>query len=138
MDVNKILISNEARVNFLKGLMRIAKSDGVTDEKELVFYNQAAHELGLSLEDIQMLDKTWLSNETIEVNFERNEEKMFFFIQAFQLCWIDGDFTEEERTEIFKIASELSISEEAIKKVSDWVNEGIAWNLRGEELLSYK
>ena len=60
---------------------------------------------------------------------------MFFFIQAIQLSWIDNDYCEAERNEIRKLADELEISAESVEKVEKWVEEGMEWNKKGDELL---
>ena len=70
-----------------------------------------------------------------EIVFETTEEKMFFFIQAIQLSWIDNDYCEAERKEIRKLADELEISAESVKKEEKWVEEGMEWNKKGDELL---
>ena len=37
MDMNKILATKESKLNFLKGLIRLSKSDGITDKSEKDF-----------------------------------------------------------------------------------------------------
>lgn len=135
MDINNILKTESAKKNFLKGLIRVAKSDGENDERELIFYQQAALSMGLSADTVSELEMVWKEDEKIELFFEKSEEKMFFFVQAIQLCWIDTDYSKEERIEIAQIAEELNISENAIKQVEEWVSEGIQWNQRGDSLL---
>lgn len=135
MDINGILKTESAKKNFLKGLIRVAKSDGENDERELAFYQQAALNMGLSDGAVSELEMVWKEDEKIELYFEKSEEKMFFFVQAIQLCWIDNDYSKEEKIEITQIAEELGISENAIKQVEEWVSEGIQWNRRGDALL---
>lgn len=136
MDITKILITRDAKINFLKGLIRLAKADGIRDDNEVIFYHQAVNAMGLDAQDCDKIDLLWKKDSCkIDISFETNKEKMFFFIQAIQLCWIDGSYTEEEREEIYKIASELQISATAIQKVESWVDEGMAWNKRGNSLL---
>lgn len=138
MDTFEILRSNIAKINFLKGLIRIAKSDGVDDKAEIMFFQQAAEAMGLQEEEIEMVTETWHTDEKITVSFESSEEKMFFFIQAIQLCWIDNDYVENEKAEIREVAKELGISIDSIQKVEEWVYEGIVWNRKSEELLKLK
>ena len=47
MDLNAILTSNEAKKNFLLGLVRIAKSDDVVEEREKNYYQLTASAIGL-------------------------------------------------------------------------------------------
>lgn len=135
MDIEKILIAKEAKVNFIKGLIRIAKCDGVQADEEVVFFQKAAQALGLEKEDMIELDQCWEKDEKIVVKFETNVEKMFFFIQAIQLCWVDNEYTNAEKQEIQSIANELGISAVALQTVENWAYEGIQWNRRGDDLL---
>lgn len=136
MDMNQILTTNDAKVNFLKGLIRLAKADGIMDDNEVVFYQQAVNAMGLDAQDCDKINALWEKNSCeIDISFQTNREKMFFFVQAIQLCWIDGSYTQKEKEEIYKIASELQISVTAIEKVEIWVNEGMEWNKRGDSLL---
>lgn len=40
MDVNAVLTTKGGRINFLKGLIRLAKCDGDLPEEELAFYQR--------------------------------------------------------------------------------------------------
>lgn len=136
MEMRKILITRDGKINFLKGLIRLAKADGIKDENEVIFYRQAAQAMELNPQDYSEIDLLWEQDiSEMKIFFNTNQEKMFFFIQAIQLCWIDGSYAEAEKREIYKIASELQISAAAIEKVESWVEEGMAWNRRGDNLL---
>ena len=63
---------------------------------------------------------------------------MFFIVQAVQLCWIDDDYVEVERIEMRTISNELNISLKSLEKVEAWVEEGMKWNKKGDELLKLK
>lgn len=138
MEMNEILLTQEAKINFLKGLIRIGKCDGEQDEKELFFYHQATIAMGIEENEREQIDSAWNDDKKIMVEFKESKEKMFFFIQAIQLCWIDGHYTEREKQEIREIAQELGITEDAILEVETWVKEGIEWNNKGEKLLKLK
>ncbi|MBD5503553.1 MAG: hypothetical protein HDR09_07365 [Lachnospiraceae bacterium] len=136
MDIMEILQTREARINFLKGLIRLAKADGIVDEKEFAFYQQAAISLQLGEEEILTLDKIKSEEHKIALDFETDREKMFFLIQAVQLCWMDNNYSEAEQKELRTICQEIAISEEALKAVEAWAQEGVEWNKRGETLLA--
>lgn len=135
MDMYAILQTEDSRFNFLKGLIRIAKSDGIIDDKEQAFYNQAAHAMGLGRENIHMLEKYKNVDDKINVSFESSKEKMFFLVQVIQLCWIDGEYTDSEKAEIASLAEEIGITRAALEAVENWAYEGIVWNKRGNDLL---
>ena len=136
MDINKNLKEKTDKINFLKGLIRMAKSDGMKDDSEIIFYHQAAQALGLSVDDLVQINDAWNSDELhMPLEFTNSKSKMFFFVQAIQLCWMDNAYLDAEKQEIRLIAKELHISEEAINQVEAWVEEGMAWNNRGIALL---
>lgn len=135
MEITEILQTNEARVNFLKGLIRLAQADGVVDENEFVFYRQVAVVLELGEAEVESLEKLKDGTNEITVNFEADREKMFFLVQAVQLCWVDNNYSDAERKEIQDMCQEMNISGEALEKVEQWVSEGMEWNKRGETLL---
>lgn len=134
MDITKIFTTNDARVNFLKGIIRVAKCDTL-EEEEFSFYHQAAQSLGLEETDIEELNYCWKTNEKINITFETTREKMCFFVQAIQLCWVDNVYTEIERSVMRVLAEELNISLSALEAVETWAYEGIKWNRRGDDLL---
>lgn len=135
MDVNAILTTNGGKLNFLKGLIRLAKCDGVVDNNELLFFQQAASAVGLGEDAKLELNGCWETNAPISVEFDNTQQRNFFFIQAIQLCWIDGSYTDNEKKEIRQIAQETNTGLETIKKIENWVHEGILWNKKGDELL---
>lgn len=135
MNIKEILQTKEARISFLKGLIRLAIADGVVDEREFAFYRQAAIALELGEEDILALEKVKSDGNAITLEFETDREKMFFLIQAVQLCWVDNNYSEAEQNELRSICREIAISEEALKAVEAWAQEGVEWNKRGETLL---
>lgn len=135
MDVNAILTTDGGKLSFLKGLIRLAKCDGVVDNNELLFFQQAASAVGLGEDAKLELNGCWKTNAPISVEFDNTQQRNFFFIQAIQLCWIDGSYTDNEKKEIRQIAQETNTGLETIKKIENWVHEGILWNKKGDELL---
>ena len=135
MDIREILSTKESKINFLKGLIRLAKVDGVVDDREFVFYKQVATVLELDNEEIDALEQVRNGIADLSIDFESDRQKMFFIVQAVQLCWIDNEYCAAEKQEIRKICREIGISEESLKIVEEWAYEGIEWNKRGEKLL---
>lgn len=135
MDIKEILQTKEGRISFLKGLIRLANADGIVDESEFAFYRQAAIALELGEEEILALEKVKSEGQEITLAFETDREKMFFLIQAVQLCWVDNNYSDAEQEELRNICREITITEKALKAVETWVQEGVEWNKRGEALL---
>lgn len=55
MYYEQLFQTNEAKMNFVKGLIRISKADGGISPEEQTFFIDAARGLGISEEDIAML-----------------------------------------------------------------------------------
>lgn len=136
MDIKEILTTTEAKYSFIAGLIRLAKVDGIIDDKEFTFFQQAAYGIGLDSDFVQKLSTLKDSDTKIEINFKTDKEKLFFLIQAVQLCLIDGDYSDVEKKEIRNICTEIRISHQALCEIESWAYEGIAWNKRGEALLN--
>ncbi len=135
MRVEDVLITEKSKLNFLKGIIRLSKCDGIVDEEEKNYIDQVALGFDLSDSSKKELEQCWNMNNSIEIKFETSIEKNFFLIQCIQLSWIDGNYSEEEQREIRKIAVELGVLEDSIVKIEKWVEEGLEWNKRGEKLL---
>lgn len=78
MDMYAILHTKDSKINFLKGLIRIAKCDSVIDDNEQRFYNQAAYTMGLGQEDVQLLEECRNMEGKIDIFFESSKEKCSF------------------------------------------------------------
>lgn len=138
MDIYEILQTTDAKINFLKGLIRIAKCDGKVDETERIYFEQMAKSLGVDEPKLPMLNEFWNENEYLCVQFSSQREKNFFLIQAIQLCWVDGGYSEVEKNEIRKITKELAVSVEVLEAIEEWAYEGILWNRKSENLLNMR
>lgn len=135
MNINEILTTNEAKQAFIAGLIRIAKTDGIIDEREAAFFQQAAYGIGLDDIAVRQIDELRKNSEKIEISFKTNTEKNFFLIQAVQLCLIDGTYSEVEQKELRDICIEIGSSLNTLEEIEKWAYEGIDWNKRGEDLL---
>lgn len=135
MRMEEVLVSKEAKFNFIKGIIRVAKSDGQLDEAEWGYYSKVANSMGFDEQELNELRKCWVSTEKLVITFNSVKEKLFFFTQVIQLCWIDQSYTEEEKREIKLLQEELEIKPESISAIEEWVYEGITWNKKGDLLL---
>ena len=105
----------------MKGLIRVAKADEVIEESEFTFFNELATSMQLDSDNISQLYALWSSNEPIYVSFDKPEEKILFFTQAIQLCWIDDSYNGKEKNQIIELAKELGVSSTAILEIEKWV-----------------
>lgn len=124
------------KMNYLKGLIRLSKSDGRIDPSEKAYFDYAMGSMQLPEEDIQMLNTLWENDEMPVLEFSTRYDAVFFLQEAVQICAIDGNYDENEQQELYKIAEELHVAETDLEKIKNWVMQGIAWRQQGEALVS--
>lgn len=135
INANQILDTAQAKINFMKGIINLAKVEGI-HENEIVLFNQAMAALGLSEETILELDDLIRDEENIvEVEFDSKKQGLFFLKEGIQLCYVDGHYGDKEKELIREKAFKLGISLEHVHKIEEWVLEGIEWSNRGDQLL---
>lgn len=135
MNINEILKTEESRKNFLIGLVFLSKVDGV-DESEKVFFENAAASLSLSEEARVEVNLSWDQDVMPEIKFEDKKASLFFMIQAIQLSNVDNFYSEAEKEYIYNVAKKLKVSNDSVRKIEEWVEEGLKWQAKGNELLS--
>lgn len=131
MELTEIITSKKDKTMLLAGLARVICADGTVTEFEKDFFNKLS--LGLNLQNVEIEE---LRNQTI--SFSKSYTSMYFLTQAVQLCYSDGSYDEIERIELLKICKEINITENALKEVEKWVEEGLEWKNRGMELLELR
>lgn len=136
MDYREVLKTSDAKKNFVKGLIRLAKADGVISQEEQQYFVAAAANIGLSTEEIAEVNDCIVTRDTVQVQFDSDAEKLLLFREGIQLCAIDGHYDENERTEVRLMATELGIPENSILRIEEWVQEGMTWKRRGDDLLT--
>ncbi len=135
MNINEILKSELSKRDFLIGLVYLSKLDGVIDSLEKAFFIDAANSLQLSKEMTDQINACWANDVLPELNFQNKTEKLFFLIQAIQLCNVDSIYSEKEKEYIYQTALNLGISIESVQEIEEWVSEGVKWQSKGNALL---
>ena len=143
MELTAMYVTEEERVSFLKGMVRLARIDGVVEEEERLFFRNLLVAMSISEENTTKLENALDADmESAEVknylgvSFTTKKQAIFFLEEAIQLCYIDGVYHEKEQAEIRLLTKELNVSAETLDKIEKWVQEGIAWQAKGEVLLS--
>lgn len=136
---NELYQTQEDKIMFMHGLIRLAKADGIVDEMEIDFFKQVAYNFGIDPDAVEQL-YVELTTDNVEldykeISFDSKKKSLFFLREAIQLCYIDSEYSEEEQLEIRNIANELDISFDAIDKIEAWVLRGFEWQKEGELLL---
>ncbi|MCK5863138.1 MAG: TerB family tellurite resistance protein [Candidatus Hydrogenedentes bacterium] len=78
--------------------------------------------------DIDLLD-------SLAAQFQRPESRVIVLQELLQLAHLDGFFNKDEKSLIIRVATLMGVPENFLKKIDEWVLQGIEWTLRGEELL---
>ena len=115
--IDGILLNDGAKINFIKGLIRVAKADGVVEDEEYVFYMDMAEAFKLDEKAVEELDEYRKSDKKDPVIFETTKEKIYFIVQAIKQAWSDNNYTQDEKDELTAIAQEMGISCDVLEKI---------------------
>ena len=126
----------EDKVNYLKGLIRMAKADGKVLESEKDYYASVISGMNLSNSEVDFLNDLWESTNEITLSFTNKKEALFFIQSAIQMSMVDEEYDVTEKNEIRKIADELNVESTVVCAIEAWVEEGLAWRKKGEDLIS--
>lgn len=135
MDYREILQTTDAKKNFIKGLVRLAKADSAISAEEAQYFESAARSLGLDNAQMTEVSACIQSDRPIEVQLVSMEEKLLLFREGIQLCAIDEAYEESEKVEVRRMAHELGVTEELIQRIESWVDAGMKWRAKGDSLL---
>lgn len=135
-DLQTLYPTNEERLNFIKGLVRVARSDTKITSEEEIFFINASKSVGLEDSQIQDLKQALVdSSILLPLSFSNKEQSVFLLKEAIQLCFIDGHYAESEKEEIYHIAKDIDVPLSAVVALEEWVQEGMKWTQRGDALL---
>lgn len=130
------ILKNEIdKINYLKGLIRVSKADGVVEESEKMYFQLAATGLNLSEQIKENLQSYWEKEDGKALEFTDKRIALFFLQEAIQICYVDNKYDHLEKNEIKKIAEELNIDTDSLVSIENWVEEGYKWKAKGADLL---
>jgi len=136
MNINEILNTYDSKLNFMKGIVSLAKVDGTVDMEEQQFFINAMMTLNISSEDINTLTKELAcTNIDKEITFDNKKQSLFFLKEAIQLCYCNNVYSEEEQKLIKEFTDKLNLSRETLKVIENWALEGFMWAQKGEKIL---
>ena len=133
--IRDVIKTEESRINYLKGLIRIAESDNNKTSVEEEYINKIAETFGATYSDIWKAEVQKSNEASKEIKFNTRQEKIIFLMQALYLCWLDDEYSDLERDEIAKIGDELGLEASELMEIESWVKQGIEWMLAGAKLL---
>ena len=135
LKIRDVIRTEDSRVNYLRGLMRIAESDKDKTSAEEGYIYKIAEILGASYSELLQAEDQQGNDSPAEIRFTTTQEKMLFLMQALYMCWLDDDYSEAERKEIKVIGNELGVDLSKVEKIESWVKHGIEWMSAGAELI---
>ena len=133
--IRDVIKTEESRINYLKGLIRIAESDNNKTYVEEEYINKIAEIFGATYSDIWKAEVQKTNEASKEIKFNTRQEKIIFLMQALYLCWLDDEYSDLERDEVAKIGDELGLEASELMEIESWVKQGIEWMLAGAKLL---
>ena len=135
MEINNILSDLASRRSFLMGLIFLAKADGIVEPEEMAFFKNAAVAMELDERSIEEINAVARAEMCPPLEFANDVQKKFFIREAIELSCIDNNYADKERALVYKFAGELGISASSVEALEKWVEEGIIWKTRGDELI---
>ena len=133
MDVLENVLSKFDKAIYLESLIVVSKSDGKVLPVEKQFIETQASLLGVEtdaywkseIDDISHIDTSKLSNLT----------KRIIIRDCISLGYIDGDFDDSERQDIYSISDLFNIEHEVVDKIENWLCEYWVLLKKGNELI---
>jgi len=122
-----------------KALAAMIKNHGDPSEEEVNFVGHAAFELALTPEQNQEVQKVLMEGGDYEQFIKEITSKhmrTFLFRRVVAATLIDEKIEDDEMAIINQTASVFDYKRETVLKYLAWMQEGIAWEKRGAELLA--
>ena len=133
--IRDVIKTEDSRINYLRGLMRIAECDKNKSSTEADYIYKIAKILGASYSEIWQAEEQKENEDSIGISFATKPEKSLFLMQALYMCWLDNDYSNAEREEILKIGNDLGFELTEIETIESWIKRGIVWMRDGAELI---
>ena len=133
--IRDVIKTEDSRINYLRGLMRIAECDKNKSSAEADYIYKIAKILGASYSEIWQAEEQKENEDSIGINFKKKKKKSLFLMQALYMCWLDNDYSNAEREEILKIGNDLGFELTEIETIESWIKRGIVWMRDGAELI---
>ena len=124
-------LNRDERVAMMELLEYLAKADGKVTELHHEVLGQYAELLEV---DISKLDGN-LTPEELVPQFQSPANRVVVLQEVFRLAHLDGIFTIGEESAILDIASLMGFPMEFVRRVEQWVIDGLEWTLTGEKLI---
>ncbi len=124
-------LNREERVAMMELMNYLAKTDGKINDISQEVLREYADLLEV---DPAAIDGS-LTPEELVPQFQSPASRVVALQEVFRLANLDGVFTIGEESAIIDIASLMGFPMEFVRRVEQWVLDGIEWTLTGEKLI---
>ena len=127
-------LSREEKQALLELMGCLAHADGRIDDVERELLADYAELFNIQLADINCSDDMD-TLDSLVAQFQRPDSRVIVLQELLRLAHLDGFFNKDEKSLIMHVAALMGVPPEFLKKIDNWVLDGIEWMIRGEELL---
>ena len=127
-------MSEDVRVDFLKALVRLAKTDGNFDENEREFVREVALAYAVPasrFDEILNVESDEALLEEVKVIKDRHIA-MELVKEMCMLANTDGDLSDDEVMLIGRVGQAMGLELDKIQQISQWVIDRIVWLEEGK------
>lgn len=131
-------LTTDQVIAYLKVLASVAAADGGVDDAERFMFETAMSDYGLPEKARVLVRQCLDAPPTVETELRRIEDgalRRLMLRDAFLMAAADGRISEAERDRIDHIRQALRLPEDEARACEAWVNEGLAWLERGDEMV---
>lgn len=135
--LHEVFNTEESRLNFILGCIRVSKCNKKFHEKERNFIIRSSLALEVNEKSGEKIDKAMANDfERMDLEFSTRQQKILFIKEMIDLCYYDGSYDSVEKEEISIIAKGFDLLESTVNEIEQWILEGIEWNKKGEKILN--
>lgn len=125
------LLNEDEQKALMELLCYMAKADGRVDDFEEEILGQYADLVDV---DFSTLCGTMTPEELIPT-FNNMVSRVIVLQELLRLSHLDGFFSDDEQSAILDLAAMMKIPMSMLERVDQWVQDGISWSMRGEDIL---
>jgi len=116
----------------LEMLYALAGADGKIERLEQEVLQDYSELLGVNVDE---LDGNF-ELEELAPYFDTAESRVAALEELCRLARLDGDFAEDERAAILRVADAMRVPHGMVSRIDEWVVDGLRWVAKGNELIA--
>lgn len=116
----------------LEMLYALAGADGKIERLEQEVLQDYSELLGVNVDE---LDGNF-ELEELAPYFDTAESRVAALEELCRLARLDGDFAEDERAAILRVADAMRVPHGMVSRIDEWVVDGLRWVAKGNDLIA--